>query len=393
MAKAKLWTRDFIIGSAINFLIMANYFALMVITADYAMDMYDAPASLAGLAASIFIVGALIARLVGGGILDSVGRKRMLVVAVVAECVMSALYFLNLGLAFLFVVRILHGVSYGAASIAVSTIVTSIVPEERKGEGVGYYMLSNTLGTAIGPFLGMAIVQNIGMQGVFVTCLGTALVCLVSLVWFKPAKEERRPFVGGGAHLRDFIEPTAVPIGIVACLVFFGYASILTFLSSYAQEAGFAAAASFFFVAYAVTMFISRLFTGKLFDRRGANIVMIPAFVFAALGMASVGLASNGAILLLGAALLGVGLGTIQSCGLTIALQKASIRRISLANSTFYVLMDSGIGLGPLVLGALMPMAGFHGMYLAMAGVMVAALLLYLATVARGQAKRRATTR
>lgn len=155
--KPKLWTRDFIIGAGINFLIMANYFALMVITADYAMEEYGAPASFAGLVASIFIVGALIARLVGGGILDSIGRRRMLIVAVVAECVMSALYFLNLGLAFLFIIRILHGISYGAASIAVSTIVTSIIPEECKGEGVGYFMLSNTLGTAIGPFMGMAL--------------------------------------------------------------------------------------------------------------------------------------------------------------------------------------------------------------------------------------------
>ena len=192
-------------------------------------------------------------------------------------------------------------------------------------------MLSNTLGTAIGPFMGMAISQAVGMHGLFAVCLIIALICLVSLLWFRPPREERKPFTGGAAHLRDFIEPTAVPIGIVACLVFFGYASILTFLSSYAEQEGIQTAASFFFVAYAITMFVSRLFTGKIFDRRGANVVMIPAFVLAIAGMAAVGLAFNGAILLLGAALLGAGIGTLQSCGLTIALQKASVRRISLA--------------------------------------------------------------
>lgn len=387
--KPKLWTRDFIIGAGINFLIMANYFALMVITADYAMEEYGAPASFAGLVASIFIVGALIARLVGGGILDSIGRRRMLIVAVVAECVMSALYFLNLGLAFLFIIRILHGISYGAASIAVSTIVTSIIPEECKGEGVGYFMLSNTLGTAIGPFMGMAISQAIGIRGLFAVCLAIALICLASLLWFKPPREERKPFAGGGAHLRDFIEPTAIPIGVVACLVFFGYASILTFLSSYAEQAGIQTAASFFFVAYAITMFVSRLFTGKIFDRRGANVVMIPAFVLAIVGMAAVGLAVNGAILLLGAALLGAGIGTLQSCGLTIALQKASVRRISLANSTYYVLMDGGVGLGPVLLGAFVPLVGYNGVYLAMAGLIGVAMVFYLAVIAKGQAKRK----
>ena len=387
MASAKLWTRDFIIGSVINFLIMANYFALMIVTADYAMAEYGAPASVAGLAASIFIVGALIARLVGGGILDSIGRKRLLCIAVVAECAMSALYFLNLGIGGLFLVRILHGMSYGAASIAVGTIVTSIVPEERKGEGVGYFMMSNTLGTAIGPFLGMALLQNAGMQGVFAVCLGTALVCLASLPWFKPPKEERKPLARGGAGMKDFIEPTAIPIGIVACMVFFGYASILTFLSTFAQEEGLSDAATFFFVVYAVAMFVSRLFTGKIFDRHGANVVMVPSFVAAVAGMAAVGTANCGAMLLAGAALLGAGIGTIQSCGLTIALKKAPMRRISLANSTYYVLMDGGVGLGPLVLGLLVPQIGYSGMYLSMAGLIAIALAFYLVAVGREKPK------
>lgn len=389
MAAPKLWTRNFIIGSAVNFLIMANYFALMVITADYAMEAYGVPTSIAGLAASVFIVGALIARLVGGGILDSIGRKRFLVGAVVVECAMSALYFLDVGIGLLFVIRILHGMSYGAASIAVGTIVTSIVPEERKGEGVGYFMLSNTLGTALGPFLGMALSHNVGMHGVFAVCLGTAIACLIGLPWFKPPKEERKPLPAKGGGLKDFIEPSAVPIGIVACLVFFGYSSILTFLSPYAQQEGLTEAASLFFVAYALAMFVSRLFTGKLFDRHGANVVMVPSFLAAAIGMLAVGTASTGLMLLVGAALLGAGIGTIQSCGLTIALKRASARRISLANSTYYVLMDGGVGLGPLVLGLLVPVIGYNGMYLSMAALFILALAFYLAVVARlGKTRR-----
>lgn len=59
-----------------NFLIMVNYYGLMVVVADYAMKTYDAPAATAGLAASIFVIGALIARLFSGRIMDRVGRKR-----------------------------------------------------------------------------------------------------------------------------------------------------------------------------------------------------------------------------------------------------------------------------------------------------------------------------
>ena len=54
-AQARLWTKDFTLGTAVNFLLMVNYYGLMVVVADYAMKTYDAPAATAGLAASIFL--------------------------------------------------------------------------------------------------------------------------------------------------------------------------------------------------------------------------------------------------------------------------------------------------------------------------------------------------
>lgn len=44
-AQARLWTKDFTLGTAVNFLLMVNYYGLMVVVADYAMKTYDAPAA------------------------------------------------------------------------------------------------------------------------------------------------------------------------------------------------------------------------------------------------------------------------------------------------------------------------------------------------------------
>ena len=101
-AKTRLWTKDFTLGTAVNFLLMVNYYGLMVVVADYAMKTYDAPAATAGLAASIFIIGALAARLGSGHIMDTVGRKRLLVAGAIGEVVFSVLYLAGLGLAPLF---------------------------------------------------------------------------------------------------------------------------------------------------------------------------------------------------------------------------------------------------------------------------------------------------
>lgn len=54
-------------------------------------------------------------------------------------------------------VRLMHGIAYhGLSSTATGTIVANIIPASRRGEGIGYYMLSSTLATAIGPFLGLS---------------------------------------------------------------------------------------------------------------------------------------------------------------------------------------------------------------------------------------------
>ena len=101
-SQERLWTKDFILGTLINFLLMVNYYSLMVVITSYSMKVYDAPASAAGLAASIFIIGALIARVFAGTMMDRIGRKRILLVGIAVEVACSALYLLGIGFAPLF---------------------------------------------------------------------------------------------------------------------------------------------------------------------------------------------------------------------------------------------------------------------------------------------------
>ena len=75
MSKPKLWTKDFIIVSSVNFLLTLVFYLLIVIIGVYAVDEYHATTSQAGLVTGIFIVGTLIGRLFIGRIIDSIGLK------------------------------------------------------------------------------------------------------------------------------------------------------------------------------------------------------------------------------------------------------------------------------------------------------------------------------
>ncbi len=408
-AREKLWTKDFTFGTAVNFLLMVNYYGLMVVVADYAMKTYDAPAATAGLAASIFIIGALIARLVSGRIMDRVGRKRLLVIGALFEVVFSALYLVGVGFWLLFALRLLHGIAYGMCSTTIGTIVTALVPDSRKGEGVGYYMLSVTLGAAIGPFLGMFLTQNAGFHVLFIVTAVVAGLCLLAAAQLRVpevpvpraevdekaneiAEAERTEQAGGfrvpRPRVANYLETSVVPISAVCALLFFCYSSLLAFLTPFAAESGLETTASFFFVVYAIATFVTRPFTGKLFDRKGDRVVMIPAFIAFIVGMGLLATVYRPAAMLIAAALLGFGVGTVQASGLALAVRIAPDDRLSLANSTFYSLLDIGVGVGPLALGIVQPLWGYRGLFEAMSFVAIVALAAYL-FVSRKRGKMR----
>ena len=181
-----------------------------------------------------------------------------------------------------------------------------------------------------------------------------------------------------GSWAERFIEAPVLPISLVAGLIFFGYSALLTFLTPYASELGLSRAASVFFVAYALSMFITRPFTGVAFDRYGPHPVMVPAFIAYCAGMVVVAFMANDWALLGGAMILGFGVGTIQSCGLAMAVRETPDDRLSVANATFYILLDVGVGIGPLFLGLIEPAIGYSNMYLLMATVGALALALFL---------------
>ena len=111
-----------------------------------------------------------------------------------------------------------------------------------------------------------------------------------------------------------------MPIAILMCIFGFAYSSILSFLSSFAEEINLVDAASFFFVMYAAFLFISRPFTGKLFDLKGENKVIYPSILLFAIGLMILSQVQHGAVLLIAGAVIGVGFGTFQSSAQTVAI-------------------------------------------------------------------------
>lgn len=379
-AKARLWTKDFVAVTLANFFLMINYFMLIVVMADYAMTTFDTSPALAGAASGMFIVGALVARLFAGAFMTTWGHRAITLVGIVCDLLFSLTYFVAQTMPLLLAVRFLHGCAYGAASTALGTIVSRMVPQERRGEGLGYYMLSNALSAAVGPFIGVSLLRTGSFDLHFSLCVLFSCLSLVA------AMSAAVVWKGGPSHAgvifirplwRNFLEPCALPISWLAFLIYIGYSSILAFLAPYAKELALADTASFFFVVYSGAMLVTRPGAGRIFDRRGPDFVMYPAIMALALGIGLLALCNGSLLMLLAGGLIGAGIGVLQSCGLTIAVQATPPEHVGLANSTYYIFMDVAVGFGPAALGLLQPLTGYRGMYAGMALLCLACLLVY----------------
>ena len=389
MEKEKLWTKAFTATSIVNFVLMLSMYLLLVTMAGYAMETYGTTTSMGGFVASVFIIGALVGRLYAGKKITQIGAKRILLLGIFIFIIMSFIYYMSIGVYSLIAVRIVQGIGLGFATTATGTIVSQVIPQSRNGEGISYFSISIVLSAAIGPLIGIELVQTLGYTSIFIF---STIIGLLSLVLALPLQvpvieADGSTEKGRESILNQLFEKNAIPISIVLLIVALGYAGILSFITSYAEEIGLAEIGGFFCLVSAVVVLLTRPFTGKLMDLKGANIISYPGLLLFAAGMLLLAIANSGVIFLLAAVLIGLGYGNFQSCTQAIAIKLTPIERMGLANSTYFIFLDFALGIGPLLLGFIEPVLGYRGMYGGLVVIILIGLVFYYMLHGRKDAK------
>lgn len=380
----RLWTRNFVLAIVTNLFISMVFYLLMTSMALYAVERFQASDSAAGFAASAFIVGSMVARLFAGRLLDTLGRRRVLLASLAVFVVASLLYLPANTLGLLLALRFVHGLAFGAGNTAIAAAVQTLIPPARRSEGTGYFGLSTTLSTAVGPSLAIQLSSNGGYEGIFYFCAASSAISLIVAFTLRLSERVRSTEKHSGhnvpsrrSRLSALLDPDALPIASVIFFAGLAYSGILAFLVSYAKARGMSDSAGVFFLLYAAAVLASRLFVGRIQDRRGDNSVMYPTLASFALGLAMLALEPSVWSIGLAGILVGFGFGALLPCAQTIAVTAVPAARLGTAVSTFYLMLDAGTGLGPVVLGALVPVLGYAGMYGALSVLMCAAVLLY----------------
>ena len=156
------------------------------------------------------------------------------------------------------------------------------------------------------------------------------------------------------------------------------YCATQSFLVSYVEARGLAVSVSLFFPLYAVALLILRLTLKGLFDRLPFGYFLAGSALSALGGIAALAAMSNDLVMLLAAVLMAGGYGIMCSVCQSTAILLAGKGRRGLANSTYYIGLDLGMTLGPVLGGLLYGNLNLTLFYPVLLLTVPLALLVYL---------------
>jgi MFS family permease len=350
----KLWTRDFVlVGLSALLLLMSQTFLLVTLPL-YAVQRLGASDEQVGLLPGLVTVTALLARPLAGYAVDRWGRRGFQIISLLGVAVFAMGYGFVPTFAILAMNRLLYGFAYGVASTASVTVVTDLIPPQRRGEGIGYFGVAQTLGMAVGPAVALLVLGSGQFTRLFVA--GGALV-LVSVLLLLPVRQSRPVNRQAGACPTEFFESSLAPIALVVAGTMIGYGSLTSFVTLYAVQLGMSNPGLFFTAQSAGTV-LARVGTGAIYDRQGPKSVVGAGLSL--LLVSYLGLALWRSPLGFYVSAFGTGLGVSAAIPALQAMAISSVpgERRGAANATYLASVDVGIAVGAYLLGVVAQRSG-----------------------------------
>jgi MFS family permease len=372
----EIWIKDFFLTWINRFSFFLAHHLTRPILPLYLVS-FGASSTVIGAVMAVFTITATATRIPVGLLIDRIGRKPFLIAGVALFAVGNFGYLWAPGILLMLPFRMLHGVGWSGCTTAVATLAADIAPQKRRGELIGYAAMASSLGGAIGPVAGFALLQRFDFSGVF---FGAAALLFVSLILAAFVKEpEHGP---RNNHRQRWIDLLVIPEtllpAVAVAFLSFGHGGILTFLPIHALKLGLENP-GLWFGLYALCLLLSRPVAGPLSDRISRRAVIIPGLILNLLGIGILALAASPAWLMAAAVVGGFGTGAAQPALMTVAVDQTSPQRRGQSMAQYQCFYDLGIGLGSLTLGAFLDLVdqNFSLMYAASAVVALIGLWIY----------------
>lgn len=347
-AQARLLTPAFIALSLSDLAYFTAAGMLLATTPLFASGPLGAGEAGVGLAMGSFSITTLLLRPWVGRWTDLHGRRWMLVGGAAAFAVIILGHLVVDNLVALVVLRLLLGAAEAMFFVAGFAALADLAPPDRAGEALSLNSLSLYVGIAAGPLLGQALLRWGGFDLVWVGAVALAAAAATLALRIPETRAEPDE----DAPPTPLVHPAAVVPGFALFCGVAAMSGFLAFAVLHARAIGIDRWSGVLLV-FGATVVVCRIAFAKLPDRTGPARLAGTALVVSAAGLLLVGTLRTPPGLLVGTVVLAAGVAFITPAIFATVFASVPATERGSAAATTSVFIDLGLGLGPLVLGAL----------------------------------------
>lgn len=371
----RIFTKSFVLLFLISVLVCTAMNMLNVLIPLFVTQDLGGTTATCGFLSTAYLLSSCLSRPFNGVLVERLGRRNMMCAGALLFGVALLMCNWITAIALIFLLRIMMGVGYSAASTANNTASTDVIPPQRMSEGIGYFGISQNFANAAGPAVASFLVVLLGNRGSLVSA---GMLCFTAAALSLLVTYERKnpPAKAEGKKAGFAFEKTAAMASVFQGFSLFFVSSMMCFMTLYVVSKGFGSGvAGTFFVLSSIVIILVRMVFSRFVERVPRWVMLTPSYGLLLVAALLLPFVNSPAGFYGIGVLYGLGHGTVWTTLGSEAVRRAAPERRGAANATFYFAFDAGIGTGAAVWGSAIDALGFPASF-RIAGVGFALLAL-----------------
>jgi len=359
-ASDRLFSPRFFVMCGFNFVVFLSAFQLLP-TAPFRIRDLGGSSLAAGLFLGFLTWSSATTGPITGGIVDRVGKRRVLLTSSAALAVFSLLYAVLPSYQVMLGLVIVHGLFWSGLLVAASSYVTDIVPPHRRAEGMSYWGMSTIFAVAMAPAIGLWVYEHGGWRTLCLEAAGLSLL-MFTIAWTMLPTDPPRQTAPPAWRWGSLVEWKVLALAVTMFLYSFGYGGITSFVAMYSEASG-VEPASLYFTAFSVAILTTRPYVARLGDRIGHKRVLVPCLVLVVIGFVLLAIGGSRAMFVASALVFGTGFGSAYPLFLGHVMRHVAPERRGAAFGSILAAFDTGIGTGSVAIGWIVQHHGYRAAY------------------------------
>lgn len=230
--KQNIVTRDRILILISGFFYFASPMLVTPLITGFSENL-GASAALMGVIGGLMNICSLFCRPFVGNLTDKISKYKLSFIGAVLMAAASVGYAVAQSPLFIVAARIVNGIGFSLCSVCISTWMSTLLPKEKIGSGMGIYGAMNALAMAAAPAVGVSLYERIGYRPAFLVAAAFSILIVVVIQFVQnkgePVSVSKEEKENQEKRRVQVVEKKVIPIAFIIMLFAIPYCATQSF--------------------------------------------------------------------------------------------------------------------------------------------------------------------